>query len=52
MELEWSNHILTILIIIIIAIQIIHLAFSIYSYFFLRNKQFVACAKGEYRGVK
>lgn len=52
MDIEWSNKILTILVIILIAVQIIHLAFSIYSYFYLRNKQLTPCAKGEYRGGK
>jgi hypothetical protein len=52
MDLDWSTHILTILVVIMIAIQMIHLAFSIYSYFFLRNKQLTACKKGEFRGIK
>lgn len=52
MDIEWSNKILTILVIILIGVQIIHLALSIYSYFYLRNKQLTPCAKGEYRGGK
>ena len=52
MDIEWSNKVLTILVIILIAVQIIHLAFTIYSYFYLRNKQLTPCAKGEYRGGK
>ena len=51
MELAWSNHILTILVIILIVFQILLIIFSIYSYFYLRNKQITPCAKGEYRGV-
>ena len=52
MDIEWSNEVLTIIVIILIAVQIIHIAFSIYSYFFLRNKQFTPCNKGDYRGIK
>lgn len=37
-------------IVFLIVVQFIHLMFSIYSYFFLRNKQFSPCKKGEYRG--
>lgn len=51
MELSWDNHVLTILIIMLLAIQLIHIVFSIYSYFFLRNKQYAPCKKGEYRNA-
>ena len=49
MELSWENNILTILIILVIGVQIIHIIFRIYSYYFLRNKQFAPCQQGEYR---
>ena len=51
MELSWDNHILTILVILLIGIQLIHIIFSIYSYFFLRNKQFAPCEKSQYRKI-
>jgi hypothetical protein len=51
MDLSWDNNILTILIILVIGIQLIHIIFSIYSYYYLRNKQFASCKKGEYRNV-
>ena len=50
MDVEWSNKVLTLLMIILIMVETIHLCFSIYSYFFLRDKQFAPCKKGEYRG--
>jgi hypothetical protein len=50
MDIEWTNKILTILIIVLIIVEILHLIFSVYSYYFLRNKQFSPCKKGEYRG--
>jgi hypothetical protein len=31
-------------------VEMVHLCFSVYGYFFLRNKQFAPCKKGEYRG--
>jgi hypothetical protein len=49
MEISWDNNILTILIILVLGAQLIHIIFSIYSYYYLRNKQFAACKKGEYR---
>ena len=52
MDIEWSNNKLTILIIVLIVVEILHLIFSVYSYYFLRNKQFAPCKKGEYRGGK
>ena len=52
MDLEWNNKILTLVVILLVVIQLIHIIFSIYSYFYLRNKQFAPCAKGEYRGIK
>lgn len=52
MDIEWNNRILTIIVIILVVFQVIHIIFSIYSYFYLRNKQFAPCSKGEYRGVQ
>ena len=52
MDIEWSNKILSILIIVLIIVEIIHIVFSVYSYYFLRNKQFAPCKKGEYRAGK
>jgi hypothetical protein len=49
MEISWDNNILTILIILVLGTQLIHIIFSIYSYYYLRNKQFAPCQKGEYR---
>lgn len=49
MEISWNNNILTILIILVLGVQLIHIIFSIYSYYYLRNKQFAPCSKGSYR---
>jgi len=51
MDIEWNNRVLTIIVIILVVFQLIISIFSIYSYFYLRNKQCSPCAKGEYRGV-
>jgi len=52
MEISWDNNILTILIILVLGVQLIHIIFSIYSYYYLRNKQFAPCAKGSYRNKR
>jgi hypothetical protein len=49
MDLVWDNKILTIFVIVIFILEIIHMMFTIYSYFYLRNKQFTPCKSGEYR---
>jgi hypothetical protein len=55
METSWDiamdNKVLTIFVLVTFILEILHLMFSIYSYFYLRNKQFTPCSVGEYRNV-
>jgi len=48
-DIELSIPTISLLVIILLVLTILHIIFSIYSYFYLRNKQFTPCSKGEYR---